>query len=72
MGADDILPEYNFSQSRSNKYAAQYISGSVVVTLDPDVADVFPNAVEANEALRSLASIIRAHESQLGKRKRIA
>jgi len=37
------------------------------MTLDPEVADVFPNAVEANEALRSRASIIRAHESQRGK-----
>lgn len=69
---DDILPEYDFSRSRPNKYAAQYTGGSVVVTLDPDVADVFPSAVEANEALRTLASIIRDHESHRGKRKQSA
>jgi hypothetical protein len=53
--ADEVLPEYDFSQARCNKYASRYARDSVVVTLDPDVASVFPGAREVNEALRALA-----------------
>jgi hypothetical protein len=58
---DEILPEYDFSRSRPNKYASRYATGSIVVVLEPDVAAVFPSALEANEALRALAGIIRRH-----------
>jgi hypothetical protein len=57
--ADEVLPEYDFSQSRPNKHASRYAKGSMVITLDPDVAEVFPGAREANEALRALAGVIR-------------
>jgi hypothetical protein len=60
-GTDEVLPEYDFSRSRPNKYASRYARGSVVVTLDPDVASVFPGAREANDALRALAGVIRTH-----------
>jgi len=59
--ADEILPEYDFSRARPNKYASRYAAGSNVVVLDPDVAAVFPSAGEVNEALRALAGIIRKH-----------
>ena len=59
--ADEILPEYDFSQSVPNKYAAQYAAGSTVVVLEPDVAAAFPTSGEANEALRALAAIIKKH-----------
>ena len=58
---DEILPEYDFSRSRPNKYASRYAAGSVVVVLEPDVAAVFPSGRETNEALRALAGIIRKH-----------
>lgn len=61
IGVDEILPEYDFSRARPNKYASRYADGSIVITLDPDVAAVFPGAREANEALRTLAGLIRAH-----------
>lgn len=60
-GIDEVLPEYDFSRSRPNKYASRYAKGSLVVTLDPDVAAVFPGARQANEALRALAGVIRTH-----------
>lgn len=60
-GADDILPEYDFSGAVRNKYASRYAVGSAVVVLDPDVAAAFPNSREANEALRALAGIIKKH-----------
>jgi hypothetical protein len=50
-----MLREYDFSRARPNKYAARYASNTLVVTLDPDVAAVFPGAREVNEALRALA-----------------
>jgi hypothetical protein len=58
---DEMLPEYDFSQARPNKYASRYAKGSIVITLDPDVASVFPGARAANEALRALAGLIRRH-----------
>ena len=59
MPDDEILPEYDFSRSTRNKYAARYAAGSLVVVLDPDVAAAFPNSKEANEALRALSRIMR-------------
>ena len=62
VGIDEVLPEYDFSRSRANKYAPRYGKGGLVVTLDPDVAGIFPGAREANEALRVLAGLIRSHK----------
>jgi hypothetical protein len=59
--ADEILPEYDFSRASRNKYASQYVVGSSVVVLEPDVAAAFPSSGEANEALRALAGIIAKH-----------
>jgi hypothetical protein len=60
---DEILPEYDFSRGRPNKYAARDPKGSSVVVLQPDVAAVFPDAEVVNDALRSLARLIQKHES---------
>lgn len=51
---DELRAEYDFSRARPNKYAARYAKGGLVITLDPDVAAVFPGAREANDALRGL------------------
>jgi hypothetical protein len=64
VSVDDVLPEYDFSRSRPNKYASRYTKSTLVVTLDPDVAAVFPGAREANEALRALATVIRSHKTR--------
>ena len=64
VGTDEILPEYDFSQARPNKYASRYAKGSIVITLDPDVVAVFPGARQANEALRAPAGLIRRHHSR--------
>lgn len=57
---DEIRPEYDFSGGVRGKYARGYAEGSNVVVLDPDLADVFPNAESVNRALRALAEIIRS------------
>jgi hypothetical protein len=59
---DEILPEYDFRRARPNKYASRYAKNSIVITLDPDVAAVFPGARQANEALRALAGLIRRNQ----------
>ena len=58
VGPDDVLPEYDFSGARRNKYAARYAGGTNVVLLDPDVAAVFSTPEQVNDALRALAGII--------------
>ncbi len=63
VDADEILPEYDFSRARPNKYASRYAADSMVVVLEPDVAAVFPTADRANEALRVLAGLIQRHKS---------
>lgn len=55
----DMLDEYDFSAGVRGKYAGRYAKGSNVVVLDPDVAQVFPDAAAVNHALRALADIIR-------------
>lgn len=69
-GPDDILPEYDFSRARPNKYASRYKKGSLVVTLDPEVAAVFSSAAEANDVLKSLARLIRAQQQRPPRRRR--
>ena len=71
-GGNDILPEYDFSRGRRNKYAARYAEGSNVVVLDRDVAAVFPNASEVNAALRALAGVIRRYRAPRARARRSA
>lgn len=58
----DLLAEYDFSQGIRGKYIERLSKGSNVIKLDEDVAAVFPTEKAANDALRSLAKIIRQHE----------
>jgi len=36
---DEILPEYEFTRARRNKYASRFAAGSVVVVLEPNHGD---------------------------------
>ncbi len=56
---DEILPEYSLQGGVRGKYAPRYRADAVVVLLDPDVAEVFPDAASVNRALRALAQIIK-------------
>jgi hypothetical protein len=55
----DMKSEYDFAAGERGKYAALYGRGTNVVVLDPDVAKAFPSSESVNNALRSLAAIIR-------------
>lgn len=53
---EDMLPEYHFdyTQARPNRFAGACESGSRVVLLDPDVAEVFTTNESVNSVLRAL------------------
>lgn len=55
----NMLEEYDFSGGVRGKYAKRYEEGANVIVIDPDVAEYFPDHDSVNEALRSLAAIIR-------------
>lgn len=62
---DELRDEYDFTPEQlrgavRGKYAGRYARGTNLVLLDPDVAEVFPDAEAVNQALRALASVIRA------------
>ena len=56
---DTMRPEYDFSKAVRGVTAKRYAEGTNVVLLDPDVAEIFPNARAVNEALRTIARLPR-------------
>jgi hypothetical protein len=68
IGDDEMRPEYDFSNAVRGKYHARFTASSNVVVLDPDVSEVFPNAAAVNQALRALASVVRARAPIANKR----
>ncbi|MBI5376415.1 MAG: hypothetical protein HZA77_13360 [Candidatus Schekmanbacteria bacterium] len=55
----DTLPEYDFSKGVRGKYAKRYAAGTNIVLIDADVLEYFPDQKSVNDALRSLATILR-------------
>ena len=62
--SDDLRPEYDFSKGVRGKHAARYATGTNVVLLDADVAEVFPTSTAVNDALRELAKIARRSQTK--------
>jgi hypothetical protein len=56
-GEWEMRKEYDFSNSRPNKYAKKYAEGTNIVVIEPDLVKLFPNSESVNTALRALASI---------------
>ena len=62
---------YDFSGGVRGKYAARYAKGTNVVVLAPDVAEVFPDSIAVNEALRTLVRMSeKARRAKPASRKR--
>jgi hypothetical protein len=57
--ADEMRPEYDFSGGVRGKFYKEYMKGTNVVLLDPDVAEVFPDSQAVNTALRVLADLAK-------------
>ena len=55
----EMLPEYDFPGGVRGKYASRFAKGTIMVVLDPDVAEIFPDPRSVNKALRALGDIIR-------------
>jgi hypothetical protein len=56
LAADELRPEYrrsDFGTLVRGKYIERLQTSSDVVVLDPEVADLFPNAAAVNAALRT-------------------
>ena len=53
----EMLKEYDFSHGVRGKYARRYATGTNIVVLSPDVANIFPDSKSVNEALRILVKI---------------
>jgi hypothetical protein len=56
LAADEIRPEYrrsDFGKLVRGKYVARLQASSNVVILDPEVAELFPNAAAVNIAKRA-------------------
>ena len=66
--ADDMLPEYNFAGGIRGKYANRFAEGTIMVVLDPDVAELFPDPKSVNNALRALGQIIRDRAGKTSRR----
>ena len=70
--SDDMRPEYDFSGGVRGRFYKQYMKGTNVVVLDPDVAEVFPDSRAVNEALRVLAQIAKRQAKSKPKRSKTA
>jgi hypothetical protein len=57
---DEMREEYDLSKLKGHvrgKHREAYQKGTNLVLLEPDVAEVFPDASSVNEALRMLAKV---------------
>ena len=63
---DDLLPEYDLTSLRVRRLGPDRKTfGGSIVRLEPDVAEVFPDADSVNEALRSLIRIRKENKPPL-------
>jgi hypothetical protein len=59
---DELRPEYDLRSLRVRKLGRGRKSFAGVVRLEPDVAEVFPDADAVNEALRFLIRITKENQ----------
>ena len=54
--ADDLLPEYHFDyrKAKPNRFALPIEDGSLIVVLEPDIAQVFTTPESVKKVLRAL------------------
>ncbi|MGH8604694.1 MAG: hypothetical protein ACREXR_18495 [Gammaproteobacteria bacterium] len=60
---DELRPEYDLRSLRVRRVGPGRQSFGDLVRLEPDVAEVFPDAEAVNEALRSLIEIAKRSTS---------
>ena len=60
---DELRPEYDLKSLRVRKLGPERKSFGGTIRLEPDVAEVFPDADSVNEALRFLIRITKENQS---------
>ena len=68
-GGDEMRAEYDIRGGVRGKYAGRFIKDTIMVVLDPDVAEVFPDPKSVNKALRALGHIIRDRGAKTERRR---
>jgi hypothetical protein len=58
-GEEEMTEEYDFNNGVRGKYIDRFKDGSNIIILDPDVAEIFKDSEAVNNALRTIAHIIR-------------
>jgi hypothetical protein len=65
---DELRSEYDLHEllkdSVQGKYAEQFSAGTILVLLDRDVAEAFPNDQAVNDALRLVLQLTKIPESK--------
>lgn len=59
-----MRPQYDLSEGVRGQHHAAYQAGTNVVFLDPDVAEVFTNSADVNQALRQLVKLAKTHATK--------
>ncbi len=60
---DDLRSEYDLKSLRVRKFGSGRKSfGETIIRLEPDVAQMFPNADAVNEALRFLIRVMQENQ----------
>ncbi|MEH2350013.1 MAG: hypothetical protein V7K55_18855 [Nostoc sp.] len=60
---EDLRSEYDLKSLRLRKFVPERKSfGKTTIRLEPDVAEVFPNADAVNEALRFLIRVVQDNQ----------
>jgi hypothetical protein len=62
---DELRPEYDLRSLRIRKLGPGRKSFGATVRLEPDVAEIFPDADSVNEALRFLIRVTQEKKSNL-------
>ncbi len=60
----DMLEEYDFSGGVRGKYASKCKEGTNIVMLDPELIEYFPDSASVNEALKSLAKLMKKYRNK--------
>jgi hypothetical protein len=63
---DDLLAEYRFdySKARPNRFARDIAEGSLVVVLEPELAQVFKTSEQVKTILRAIADALPKQEAE--------
>ena len=63
---DDMLQEYHFdySKARPNRFAGDIAAGSLVVVLEPELAQVFKTSEQVKAILRAIADTMPRLEAE--------